>query len=216
VARISDSTNRPKGTGFLVRGNDLDPRCGAEAFLLTNAHVVSDDPPVVNKGALRPDEAVVSFQAIGEAYGASPRLKIKKLLWTSAPWELDTTLLRLEKPVEGSSICPIERTPPTRAHTDRVYVIGHPGGRDIEISLYDNLLLGFQDPRVHYRAPTEGGSSGSPVFDDKWRVIALHHAGFGETPKLNQKPGQHETYAANEGIWIEAICQALAKVETVC
>jgi hypothetical protein len=30
---------------------------------------------------------------------------------------------------------------------------------------------------VRYRTNTEGGSSGSPVFDQNWQLVALHHAG---------------------------------------
>jgi V8-like Glu-specific endopeptidase len=61
---------------------------------------------------------------------------------------------------------------------------------------------------VHYRAPTEGGSSGSPVFNSRlWQVIALHHKGgkIGMS-KLNGKSG---TYAANEGIAIQSIVAAV-------
>ena len=58
-------------------------------------------------------------------------------------------------------------TPPSR-----LYVIGHPGGRDLELSLHDNHLLGCNDRLLHYRTPTEAGSSGSPVFEaDGWRVV---------------------------------------------
>ena len=32
------------------------------------------------------------------------------------------------------------------------------------------------DSFLHYEADTEPGSSGSPVFDDGWEVVALHHA----------------------------------------
>jgi hypothetical protein len=44
------------------------------------------------------------------------------------------------------------------------------------------------------------------VFNQKWNLIGLHHGGGLEVPKLNNKPG---TYAANEGIWIQAIRKAL-------
>ena len=40
----------------------------------------------------------------------------------------------------------------------------------------------------------------------KWNLIGLHHAGGLDIPKLNNKPG---TYAANEGIRIQAIRTAL-------
>ena len=64
--------------------------------------------------------------------------------------------------------------------------------------------------RVHYRAPTEGGSSGSPVFNARlWEVIALHHKG-GKIgmPKLNGVPGE---YAANEGVSLQSIKEALVQ-----
>jgi V8-like Glu-specific endopeptidase len=60
--------------------------------------------------------------------------------------------------------------------------------------------------RLHYRAPTAGGSSGSPVFNEDWEVMGLHHLGgkLG-VEKLNGKSG---TYAANEGLWIQSIVKA--------
>ncbi|HBL29593.1 MAG TPA: serine protease, partial [Acidobacteria bacterium] len=47
--------------------------------------------------------------------------------------------------------------------TAKVYVIGHPLGGGLSLSLTDNALLGTSERLLHYRAPTEGGSSGSPV-----------------------------------------------------
>ena len=38
-----------------------------------------------------------------------------------------------------------------------------------------------------------GGSSGSPVFNSDWDLIALHHAGSHEMPKLD---GSSELYAS--------------------
>jgi V8-like Glu-specific endopeptidase len=87
-------------------------------------------------------------------------------------------------------------------------VIGHPGGSaQPQFSLQDNVLLDYDRRVLHYRSPTEGGSSGSPVFDDEWRLIGLHHAGSTGMPRLNRAGG---TYAANEGITIEAIRGGLA------
>jgi V8-like Glu-specific endopeptidase len=76
-------------------------------------------------------------------------------------------------------------------------VVGHPLGGGLSFSLEDNLLLDWDQRVVHYRTPTEPGSSGSPVFDDQWRLIALHHAGGSNMRRLNGKPG---TYEANDGI----------------
>ena len=89
----------------------------------------------------------------------------------------------------------------------RVLIIGHPEGGDLSLSINDNDLLDRDDRYLHYRAPTEGGSSGSPVFNRDWRVIGLHHAGGDAIPRLNNKGG---TYQANEGIRIDAIAAAVS------
>ena len=49
---------------------------------------------------------------------------------------------------------------------------------------------------VHYKTPTDPGSSGSPVFNQKWQLVALHHAAS------TQKQ-------ANEGVRIDVIIDAI-------
>jgi hypothetical protein len=60
--------------------------------------------------------------------------------------------------------------------------------------------------RAQEQVPTEGGSSGSPVFNADWKLIGLQHAASDAMPRLNGQPG---TYAASEGIWIKAIAAAM-------
>jgi len=205
VARIGRDSAQGDGTGFVVTGSDLYPEWGDEPVLLTNAHVVTDD--VTIRGALRPDEAIITFEAHGPE-----EFRVAKLLWTSPPDALDATVLRLEElePLQKQFVPPplrCAKTLPLVEDTAHVYVIGHPRGGTLSISLQDNLLLDHETPRIHYRTPTEGGSSGSPVFNRQWDLIGLHHAGSEKMPMLNKKQG---TYAANEGISIQAIIQAIA------
>lgn len=204
------------GTGFVVRGSDLAPHLGAELFVVTNAHVVSD-PPI--EKAASPDEAMVTFEILGRQ-GLTRRYAIAEIVWQSSPAEHDVSVLRLNETLP-EAVRPLRIArglPALQPDTPRVFIIGHPGGREISFSFEDNLLLDYElqivsdaasrSPcRVHYRAPTEYGSSGSPVFDASWGVIGVHHAGGRMMPMLN---GKREVYDANEGMWIGAIRRAMA------
>jgi hypothetical protein len=201
------------GTGFLVRAADLGLEPGDELLVMTNFHVVNEHGA---SPGVKPEDAEVVFEAV-----APDRVHlVDRIVWSSPVERHDATLLRLQTPVTGIAPLPVARSLPVLEETARVYIIGHPGGRDLAFSFQDNELLDHEGPtagkpqipgvcRVHYRAPTEGGSSGSPVFNGRlWEVIALHHRG-GKIgmPRLNGLEGE---YAANEGIGIGSIRQALA------
>lgn len=197
VAQIRDRFGRGLGTGFLLRGSDFAPALGDALLLLTNAHVVPS--------AVAPNDAVVVFEAL-EAL-ARQQFHVAKVLWSSPISELDGTLLQLDPPVDaGPEPFPVAGQLPAKDGQQKVFVIGHPLGGGLSISLTDNALLGYSDRLLHYRAPTEGGSSGSPVFDDQWRLVALHHGGGLSLPRLDGQPG---TYSANEGIHIHRILEAV-------
>lgn len=59
---------------------------------------------------------------------------------------------------------------------DFATVIQHPAARRKEISLRENRTVAELEQVLHYAADTEPGSSGSPVFNDQWEIVALHHA----------------------------------------
>jgi hypothetical protein len=202
VARIGRDPSRGDGTGFLVEGRELCPDWGDEPVLVTNAHVISPTPEVAI--ALRPQEVVVTFEAAEGAAGQHRR--VAEMLFHSRIGELDTTVVRLNRPVPGARPVPVAEVPP-RAD-GRLYAVGHPLGGGLSFSLQDNLLIDIDETRVQYRTPTERGSSGSPVFDDRWELVALHHAGSPVLPRLGGKPGR---LAANQGIRIDAIRAAIAR-----
>jgi hypothetical protein len=207
---------KPHGTGFVIRGRDLAPDLGDEMLVVTNAHVVGD-PPL--EKAASPVEATVTFEILGKQQ-ATKRYGVSAIVWQSPPDQHDVTVLRLD-PQLPAAVRPLRIAsglPQLQPVTPRVFIIGHPGGREISFSFEDNLLLDYElaivgnadsdSPcRVHYRAPTEYGSSGSPVFDESWGVIGVHHAGGRLMPMLN---GKREVYDANEGLWIGAIRRAMA------
>lgn len=201
VGRVEDSVGDTVGTGFLVRGEDLHHRLGGQLLFLTNNHVVSRYPD--EREALRPDQAVLDFELWN---GRSPEIKVAEIVWESPRMKLDATLVRLSEPIQGIEPVPIADALPLTDSRQRAYIIGHPKGRKLSFSIHDNFLLDHDDTMLHYRSPTEPGSSGSPVFNEQWALIGLHHKGSHHMRRLHDKEG---TYPANEGIWIRAIINQL-------
>ena len=191
IALVSDTTGRALGTAFVVRAAD----CGIdgpedELFLLTNSHVISPD-----EGAVLPGDALITFESRPDvSYQVQGAI-----VWNSPIVDLDATLVRTDPPLTEHTPMPIAGALP--AIESRVYIIGHPSGRPLSFSIYDNQLLNAPAPLLHYRTPTEGGSSGSPVFNRQWQLIGLHHAGNLSVTV----PGRDGLHASNEGIMFEAI-----------
>lgn len=201
VARVEKRNGKGHGTGWLVEAGDFfSDQTGP--LLLTNNHVVSQSP---NPFAIFPEDSQVNFQALNQI------LEVEDdVVWSSPYPKLDATFLKLKGVPQAKPLSlhrrQMEMAEPPQP-SPRLYIIGHPAGRDLELSLQDNNLLACNETLLHYRTPTEPGSSGSPVFEpDNWRVIALHHKGSEVMRRLDGKDG---TYQANEGIAIMAIKKAI-------
>jgi Trypsin-like peptidase domain/MAP3K TRAFs-binding domain len=195
VARVDSAAGKAIGTGFLVNGPDFLDDVGPEPVLLTNWHVISKDAE--HPLSIAPEGATAFFEGCGKRYSVS------KLLGFSR--KLDATFVALEPIDPDLGRCPLKPPPAAFDATkrQRLYIIGHPGGRGLSFSLHDSIWLDTDGTLVHYRTPTEGGNSGSPVFDqENWTLVALHHAGTSKMGRLKNQPG---TYEANEGVAISAI-----------
>ena len=124
---------------------------------------------------------------------------------------LDYTLIQLqqkESSTSGASIAAGERwgfiqlnEKPTFRKNQRFNIVQHPAGRRKEIALQNNRLLRLCENVVFYGTDTEPGSSGSPVFDNLWQIIAIHHAG-GEQSTNGE-------FVNNAGIRIDKIVEDL-------
>ncbi|MDB4991306.1 MAG: hypothetical protein JWN04_6484 [Myxococcaceae bacterium] len=200
VARLTEP-ERGIGTGFLVRAKDFFKVPGQlfeadEWLLLTNSHVLGE----CDRSALPAEVACVNFEVLGLR-----RIRFSRLIWESSSKELDATILRmrdlaLPDPLEAYEMPDTPMTYDRETHR-RLCVIGHEGGGSLSVSLQDSLQVGWVPPYVHYRTPTGPGSSGSPVFDEYWRLVALHHSAREQV----LSPAGDVRYDANEGIWIQAI-----------
>ncbi len=89
---------------------------------------------------------------------------------------------------------------------DLVNIIQHPMGGVKKIAMPDEILsIWTQKHHLFYMADTLGGSSGSPVFNQNWKVIALHHAGKDERDGGFVINANGVKKPANRGIFISAI-----------
>lgn len=217
IGCVTDSRGRRLGTGFLVLAADLGIATTSDWVFVTNDHVVDQDVP----DAIKPEQAWVTFELECVAKGRPISHKVSsKVLFSSPPgglgkpdWErMDFTVLSLDTWPEGGVPLHINASLPALSHKTKVFVVGHPSGDALQLSLHDSQLLDVCDEELllHYRTPTEPGSSGSPVFNTNWEVVALHHAGSRETPRLRGLG----TYEANEGISMRAIKECIMSSRT--
>jgi hypothetical protein len=79
----------------------------------------------------------------------------------------------------------------------RICAVGHPDGRDISYSIYDNELRELAAPELRYTSPTMYGSSGSALFDRDWHLVGIHR-------------GEILSRKLNFGTLLNAVCAAIA------
>jgi hypothetical protein len=193
------------GTVFAMNGADLHASLAGRIVLVTNEHVVPD--PAIENG-IQPSEMMAQFDGVAGADGKAISISGMRAVWRSPRTQLDVTLLVTDDPqVQQLPPLPVATAlPPVRAG-QYVYVIGNPGGGGIQLSIRGNDLIDQDGTKLHYKAPTDKGSSGSPVFDPEWGLIGVHHLGSQDLAALHGSG----TYPGNEGNSILAIRDALTK-----
>lgn len=236
VAAVLTRTQRRIGTAFVVDAAavGLAERAGERACLMTNFHVLNTDG---EHRALTPRSGgQVRFEGARNDAEKAKLYRIREILFESPlKGGLDCAIFTIDAKPEEFQPIPIVDHPddvpdPEEEPKPRVYIIGYPSGGEMQFSLQDNRLLDHEcrpdatpnDPlcrRVHYFAPTEPGNSGSPIFDDIWNCIALHHGGRIHDPDQGRKGlrklnGQDGHYSANQGIWMGSIVGAARSSET--
>jgi V8-like Glu-specific endopeptidase len=165
VCRVLTPTSM--GTGFLV----------APGLLMTNNHVVPD-----LKTATRTQ---VEFHYERDASGVlreSIRYDLDTATFRTSPAALlDYTLVGVapspgKPPLDKWGHLPLNANADPRPK-ELVAIIQHPNGGLKQIALSANYVTGTLGDLLYYTTDTMKGSSGSPVFNDLWQVIAIHHRG---------------------------------------
>lgn len=183
VAQVQARTpagEQMNGTGFLV----------GPGLLLTNAHVLDwSDMGREPLDVIAPESTVLfDFeQRFDGSYAPTTTFRLDPdTLLLSSPWyELDFVLVAVQSTsVDGQSA--IDAYGYNRltaelgkvARGEPVFIIQHPLGKEKQVVLNDNRLIERkeQSSMLVYEADTNSGSSGAPVFNRQWEVVALHHA----------------------------------------
>jgi len=220
VGRIEHVERLRFGTGFLV----------GHGLMMTNHHVLST-----------PEDAKAHFFELGaetNRIGNQTPSKIcsidpDRFFWASE--ELDIAVVAVVD--EDPGFIPLDhygwhaliRQQGKIKKGDPINIIQHPLGRNKAVVVHNNHLLHIENGTdAHmfcwYSGDTQKGSSGSPVFNNRWEVVAVHHMAVPQTNAdgtIVDKHGNPLTrsqarrnpsliaYAANEGIRTSRIVNAL-------
>jgi endonuclease G len=151
------------GTGFRV----------GRRHLLTNHHVLfhTDD------GDARATAVEAWFDYEDDVDGNAKRITQIRCDPASIAAEKpdDWALIEVSEPIpDRYPVLPISDAA-MPAVDDRVCIIQHPGGGPKQVALQHNLVRAVLPDVLQYWTDTDLGSSGSPVFDERWSVVGLHH-----------------------------------------
>ncbi|AUX45902.1 hypothetical protein SOCE26_074020 [Sorangium cellulosum] len=189
VARIQVSDGS-LGTGFLIPGD----------LLVTNHHVLGD------RGAAADAIAQFNFQKTVDGRDAEPeKLCFDPDAFFVTSSDDDCTIVKVAG--EPSARWGTIALQPARIELgERINIIQHPGGDQKQLSFFHNLVVYVGEGRVQYLTDTLPGSSGSPVFNKHWELVALHHSGG-----WLLEPGTKDRFFRNEGIHVDRVVDVLRR-----
>lgn len=177
---------RHHGTGFFI----------APDLLLTNHHVLFHD----ELGVARAVEAWVGYERDASGRTLQHTILPGQAESSVGEPELDWAVVRLPG-YEGPAL-PLGAASPLR-EGDRVAIIQHPLGEPKQVGLVHNEVTHVDERVIQYLTDTDHGSSGAPVFNERWEVVALHHL----WAEVRGEGGAKEI--RNQGVRIERVCERL-------
>lgn len=204
------------GTGFLV----------APWLLMTNNHVL----PTEDTAAAASVRFGYQEQESGDIVGVKDvDLDPARFFVTSPDTALDYTVVAVG-PMPGGNQAPghVLGTIPLVGSLGKILegepvnIIQHPAGRPKEIAFRNNKLIKLVDDDVMtYSTDTDRGSSGSPVLNDQWELVALHRSSVEATdaqgrpvdrtgqPVGPNTPASLRAWTANKGSRVSALVRDL-------
>ena len=185
---VRDGIQRWSGTGFMIAPN----------LVMTNHHVVSEAKQL--PGVLLRFNYQENFK--GEAQPTREYPAVPAGMF-HANKELDYAILEVQdEPGREWGWLPLQSRDVKQG--ERINIIQHPNGQPKQISMQNNLVEFVGGNVIQYVTSTNPGSSGSPVLNDAWQVVGLHHAG-GSLPE----PTTGQFFNRNEGVLTQRILSDL-------
>ncbi|UPZ28476.1 serine protease [Streptomyces sp. LRE541] len=160
------------GTGFLIADN----------LLITNHHVLPTPEAAERARAIFGYELGTDGR---EQMGATYRLQPEVFYRTSPQTEDDWTVVAMAGN-PNRTYGAIEMIPVT-SQPRYVNIIQHPFGSHKQLALHHNAVVKQDERLLYYLTDTHYGSSGAPVFDHSWHLVALHR-GIHERPRFPGRP----------------------------
>ena len=174
----------------------IGPRCSGTAFLIAQGLLITNNHVLGTADFAAKCKAEFDFED-----GKSERsvtIQPDKVFITSRA--LDYTIVACDgTPLKDIVPIPLKQDPTLVAERERVNIIQHPKARKKEVAIHENRVEKRLDRVIRYRTDTDRGSSGAPVFNNQWELVALHHAGCNLA----------NNEALNEGVLISAIVSDL-------
>ena len=210
----------------MIDGGLLNEAWSGEKLFVTNEHVLSRDEPEGSRENIAAGRITFTVGDQDSVY------RVKDVLWQSAREHHDVTICRLDR--EPPEITPfdriIEQLNPLSNYSPRlaVTIMGHPRGQRLHFSRRNNDVMAHDGPdrdnlgrpeRLHYKASTDKGNSGSPALEyDTLTPIGVHHSGRGSNYTYEaMASGAYKTRPkarpsdANEAISLASIKRAIRK-----